>query len=81
MTAITPKFISVPDAITGEDVPALITSENEDGTANVVVFGSSDVIEKRVNVDTSSTTDVGADDEPATATGKRRATTESGDSA
>lgn len=64
MTTITPKFIAVPDAINGQDVPALVTSENEDGTVNVVVFGSSDVIEKRVNVSPDSTSD---------ASGKRRA--------
>lgn len=79
MTDITPKFITVPDAVTGADVPALITAENEDGSVNVVVFGSSDVIEKRIVAkEEDAETDPEAD--PATATGKRRAaTTESGD--
>lgn len=74
MTFITPKFVAVPDAITGEDVPALVTSENEDGTVNVTVFGTSDVIEKRVNVETTPAADDATDDAvDPNATGKRRA--------
>lgn len=72
------EIITVPDSVNPDvEVPAIVTGVSADGeSANVQVFGGSDVIEKRV-ITAADFEDESPEAEtetpPATATGSRRA--------